>query len=250
MSSDKYLQDILKKYEVNVGGAQAAANSIYPVISQWGGEYLKSAEFSGSLAKGTAVSNGADADVFLSLSSTTPNTLKEIYDSLHSKMTAAGYNARRQNVSIGLQVNGYSIDLVPGKRQSQFGNDHSLYRSKADSWTKTNVATHISHISNSGRTDEIRVLKIWRNQRSLDIPSFLLELAVIDGLKFARRGNLAENVWNALDFLAKNIQTKRYVDPANTNNVISDDCSSQDKALVAAKAAESRNKRTWEEIVW
>lgn len=249
MSGDEYLQGILKKYEVNTEGAKAAARSLSPLITEWGGAYLKDADFSGSLAKGTAVSNGADADIFLSLSSTTPHTLKEIYDSLHSKMLAAGYAPRRQNVSIGLQVDGFSIDLVPGKRQSQFGDDHSLYRSKADSWTKTNVATHISHVRNSGRIDEIKVLKIWRNQRSLDIPSFLLELAVIDGLHGARRGALAQNVLDALDFLAKNIGTKRYVDPANTNNVISEDCSAQNKARVAAMAADSRSRKYWREIV-
>jgi len=34
---------------------------------------------------------------------------------------------------------GHSIDLVPGKKQAGNTNDHSLYRNKVDTWTKTNI---------------------------------------------------------------------------------------------------------------
>jgi len=37
---------------------------------------------SGSFAKGTANRSGTDIDLFISLSESTPETLKEIYDSL------------------------------------------------------------------------------------------------------------------------------------------------------------------------
>lgn len=250
MSGDDYLKNILDKYAVNIAGAEASGQMIYPVLERWGNGYLNSAEFSGSLVKGTGVSIGTDADIFLSLSSSTPGTLADIYGTLHNAVTAAGYVARKQNVSIGVTVNGYSIDLVPGRRQSQYGNDHSLYRSKVDSWTQTNVVTHISYVKNSGRVDEIRVLKAWRQLHGLTFPSFFLEMAVIDALAYARRGNLAANVLTALEHLRHKTETVRYVDPANTNNVISDDCTRAEKAAIAAKARESRAQQTWERIVW
>jgi tRNA nucleotidyltransferase (CCA-adding enzyme) len=131
MTGDEYLVGILQKYAVNTVGAEAAGQTIYPVLQKWGGSYLNSAEFSGSLAKGTGVSIGTDADIFLSLSSSMPGTLADMYLTLYHAVTAAGYTARKQNVSIGVKVNGYSIDLVPGRRQSQYGNDHSLYLNKA-----------------------------------------------------------------------------------------------------------------------
>jgi hypothetical protein len=240
----------LSKYAVNVAGAQAAGNSLMPVLERWGNNYLNGAEFSGSIAKGTGVSIGTDADIFLSLSSTTPGTLADMYNSLHNAMTAAGYQPRRQNVSIGITVNGYSVDLVPGRRQSQFGNDHSLYRSKAASWTQTDVSTHVAHVAGSGRIDEIRILKAWRLLHGLAFPSFHLELAVIDGLAYARRGDLAANVWKVLEYLRDNIQSRRYIDPANTNNVVSDDCTLAEKAAIAAKARDSLQQRNWQGIVW
>ena len=73
MTGDEYLRTVLAKYAVNTSGAEAAGQAIYPVLKQWGNVYLNSAEFSGSLAKGTGVSIGTDADIFLSLSSTTPS---------------------------------------------------------------------------------------------------------------------------------------------------------------------------------
>ena len=97
-------------------------------------------------------------------------------------MNGNGFSVRRQNVSIGIDYNSDQIDLVPARRQSQYGNDHSLYVSKKNSWIKTNIDTHISQVSNSNRLNEIKLVKIWRNANNLDFPSFYLELVVIDAL--------------------------------------------------------------------
>jgi hypothetical protein len=250
MTADEYLASLLLKYQVNVACAQAAGQSIYPVLERWGNQYLLSAEFSGSLAKGTAVSLGTDADIFLSVSSTAPGTLAEIYNTLFTAVTEAGYSPRKQNVSIGVTANGYSIDLVPGRRQSQGGADHSLYKNKTQSWTQTNVTKHISYVKGSGRTDEIRVIKVWRQLHKLEFPSFFLEMAAIDALAHARRGELAANVRKVLEHLRDRIQSARYVDPSNTNNIISDDCTAQEKRSIAMKARSSLGEANWGGIVW
>jgi hypothetical protein len=250
MTADGYLESLLARYAVNVAGAKAAAQIIYPVLQTWGNQYLVAAEFSGSLAKGTGVSVSTDADVLLSLSSVTPGTLADIYESLWKAIAAAGYSARRQNVSIGLSVLGYAIDLVPARRQSQWGDDHSLYRSKQQTWTKTNVNTHINFVTGSGRTEEIRILKIWRERHQLEFPSFFLEMSTIDALQYARVGNLANNVLQVLDHLRDRVQIARYIDPANTSNVISNDCTAAEKQRISQVAAASLLLRRWEDIVW
>ena len=250
MTADEYLKIILQKYAVNVTGAEAAGNLVYPTLKKWGGDCLLNVEFSGSLAKGTAISIGTDADIFLSLSSSTSETLANIYDTLYSAVTNAGYIAKKQNVSIGIISIGYSIDLVLGRRQSQYGNEHSLNVRKINSWTKTNVKNHIAYVINSSRTDEIKILKTWRQLNSLEFPSFFLEMAVIDALTYARFGNLATNVLTCLDFIRDNIKTVRYVDPANTNNIISDTCTASEKNIIANQASKSRTQSNWESIVW
>ena len=79
--------------------------------------------------------------------SSVSNTLKEIYNSLFTFLQNKGYILSKQNVSINILINGYSVDLVPAKRQDAQSVDHSLYRRKADTWTKTNVNKHITDFS-------------------------------------------------------------------------------------------------------
>lgn len=170
MTPDEYLNTILIRETINTGpyspvrGVQATLD---PLLQRWAGNRLVDVHPSGSFMKGTANLSGTDIDLFVSLSDQTTETLKEIYDKLFNFMKENGYLPSRQNVSINLRVNGYSVDLVPAKRQNSFSDDHSLYRRRADTWTKTNVVSHINHVIGSGRQNEIRVLKLWRDQKQL-----------------------------------------------------------------------------------
>lgn len=250
MSADDYLGGIIQKYAVNADGAKAAGNQLYPVLERWSNGFMNNAEFSGSLAKGTGISISTDADIFLSLNSTTPGTLSEMYDTLCNALSSSGYPVRKQDVSVGTTVNGYSIDVVPGRRQSQYGNEHSLYRNRSGTWTKTDVRAHIALVSGSGRIEEIQILKTWRTLHNLRFPSFYLELVTLEALRSARRGNIATNTLQALEYLRENITTARFIDPANTNNIVSDDCTASEKSMIALQASASLEKKTWEEIVW
>jgi hypothetical protein len=251
MTPDQYLQGILARESVDTGifspvrGVQAV---IDPVIRAWAGAMLRNIQPSGSFMKGTANKSGTDIDLFISISHDTPDTLKEIYQKLLARMKANGYTATPQNVSVNVRVNGYSVDLVPGKHQGGLTPDHSLYRRKADTWTKTNVITHITYVTGGGRQKESRIIKLWRDQKKLDFPSFYLELTVIDAL--ARHyGTLSANVWKVFQYLVAGFPNARVIDPANTNNIISDDLSNADKALVKAAAAQALNATGWNQIV-
>ncbi len=210
--------------------------TIEPAIREWGGSYLSGVSPSGSFVKGTANHSGTDIDLFISVSSQTPETLKQVYDTLFNKMTEKGYSPKRQNVSINVKQNGYSVDLVPAKRQDAYSDDHSLYRRKAASWTKTNVVKHINYVRQGGRINESRILKLWRSQRGLDFPSFYLELTVIDALAGQYSGTLSGNVWKVFGFLRDTFPNARIVDPANTNNIISDDLTAPEKGKVKTAA--------------
>jgi Nucleotidyltransferase domain len=251
MTADLYLQQILAREAVDTGifspvrGVQA---SLEPALRQWANNYLSDISPSGSFAKGTANRSGTDIDLFISLSSDTKETLKEIYESLFKRMQDAGYTPKRQNVSINIRVNGYDVDLVPGKRQDSYSQDHSLYRRRADTWTKTNVQTHINHVLMGGRQQETRILKLWRNQKGLDFPSFYLEMTAINALTYTLFGSLSENVVKVLEYLRDSFSNARVVDPANTNNIISDDLTAAEKTKIK-NAAEQALKSNWNQVV-
>lgn len=251
MTADEYLQAILRREAVDTGilspvrGVQAV---IHPIIKEWAGIRLVSLSPSGSFAKGTANMSGTDIDLFISLAHDTQETLKGIYYSLFARMSQRGYPPKHQNVSMNIKVSGYSVDLVPAKRQGPYGDDHSLFRRKADTWTKTNVTTHVSVVQRAGRISESRILKLWRDQKGLDFPSFYLELTVIKALA-GRTGTLSTNVWTVFQYLCDDFLNARVEDPANTNNIISDDLTAAEKAKVRASAVQALAAKDWSDIV-
>lgn len=253
MTADGYLQSVIARYRVSTGAgspAETAGNEIYPALQKWAGNQLREVRYSGSTAKGTGIKGTTDVDLFVSLKSDTPNTLKEIFDSLHGTMRNNGYpNATKQNVSIHVKHKGIEVDLVPAVHHGNSSEDHWLYVNKANrERTQTNVNTHIELIRKSGCLDEIILAKIWRKNHGLDFPSFYLELAVLDAMQYQTPHK--ENFFSMLNYLANNFASTRFIDPANTANVISDTLTLAEKNAIADQASRSMQERSWGSIVW
>jgi hypothetical protein len=254
LTPHQYLNRVVTTYTVATGPGSPVANArlaLAPLIRRWASQYLLAFPLSGSAAKGTAITLGTDADIFISLKHNTPGSLADIYWSLYNYLAANGITPRQQNVSVGINYAGLKIDLVPGRRQSAASFDHSLYRSKASTWTQTNVQKHVARVKNSGRTREIRALKVWRERHGPDFPSFYLELVCIRAL--AGRpilGNLADKVCAVLQFIANDLDQVRIVDPANSANTISNELTLAEKRAIMAQAAASLAEPYWENIIW
>ncbi len=253
MDADAYVKSIINKYALKGGrtpSATAAAEAVYSIIKIWANKFLLKISYSGSGAKGTAIAGTSDVDLFISLHPDTPGTLADLYNSLADYKGFKDYSPRRQNVSVGISYGGHSIDLVPGRKQAGDTSDHSLYRSKAKTWTQTNVDKHTAFIQNSKRLDEIRALKIWRAQHGLDFPSFYLELTVINALHGKSSERLASNVLTMLQYLRDDFINATAIEPANSNNKLSDDLTVAEKKLIIQKAEACLKAKTWGEIIW
>src|SRR2546430_7418333 len=80
MTADRYVFSVVQQYAVSTGAgcpASKAANLLVPLLKDWAGQYLLGIHFSGSYAKGTAISLGTDVDIFVSVDCGQP--VKEIY---------------------------------------------------------------------------------------------------------------------------------------------------------------------------
>jgi hypothetical protein len=251
MTSDQYLKNIIDNYKAaNLTFYDTRLTDVKNEIRKWAGNQLSEIKLSGSCVKKTAIKGKADCDLFISLKSDTTNSLSEIYNLLDTHFTSAGYTTRKQNVSIGIKTNGLDIDLVPGKIHSGYKNYHSLYLSKKNSWTQTNIDLHIQNVTSTGRQDEIMLTKIWKDCHSLKFPSIYIELVVIHALKFKNKGQLAKNFMTILEYLRDSFVGTKYTDPANTNNIISDMIYKYQHEEIQ-KAAKSRlNEQYWEQIIW
>lgn len=254
MTIDEYLRRVIDMHRGPSGEkspSYKAAHEIVPMIQEWAVEFLEGVYFSGSFAKETNIVGSADLDLFISLKSSADRfTLQHIYNSLHDHFQDKGFETRNQNVSIGMKYYGLDVDLVPGRIQRGYQRYHSLYKSKTDSWTQTNIHEHIKLVKNSGRLDEIRGIKIWKKLNGLDFPSIYLELSVIRALKFKIKNQLANNLISVFEYLANDFVESSIIDPANTANRISDDLNKTEKRLIARKARETLNQSRWENVIW
>jgi hypothetical protein len=251
LTPDQYVRSVLKKYALPADHqrqVELVRQDLLPQIKEWAGQRLSSVQYSGSFAKGTVIKGGKNVDLFISLKPTTNDSLHDIYYNLFGWLSIRGFQPKRQNVSIGLVQRGLNVDLVPARRHTVTGQDHSLYRNKTDSWTKTNVHRHFQIVRDSGRTSEIKALKIWRRLHGLEFPSIYLELVAINALR--RRGTfLSSNLVRLFQWLAGDFQKTTIVDPSNGENIISDDLTFIEKSEIARRAAWSL-EQSWDRALW
>lgn len=280
MTVREYLETILAKRSNNGAYTQAeiqAYNRMNGLIEKWAEtfkvsngwyyEYLITieAQKSGSRAKGTALKGKSDIDIFVSITDKNGQfAIKDLYNNLYNflrKQLADSIPMRKQNVSIGIEYSGCSIDLTPAKRYNgsyytsngRRYDDHWLYSRKSDSRTLTNIQKHIELVRYSGLTNEMMLLKIWRNENNVELPSIYLEILTTEVLSNYRSG-LADNFKTLLSAIRDTVLTRKIVDPSNSANIISNDknITPQEKQY-AKKVAENSLKmmnEDWRKVIW
>lgn len=251
MTSDQYLKSLIfKKKASPIELNDIRLYKICEVIRKWSGDSLSRIIKSGSTAKQTAIKGIADLDLFISLKSESSNSLRDIYNSLDNELNSQGWQTRRQNVSIGIIESGINIDLIPGKIQQGYLNFHSIYTRKKDTWLQTNVDMHISKVIESRRQNEIILIKIWREINQIDFPSIYLELVILEALKYKTVDNISNNFLTVLKYLSENFLSQTFLDPANSNNVISEMLTNKEKEKISNLAFLSLQKKSWDQIIY
>jgi len=255
-----YLNQILQKYNGrDISGYSNALSQLHTTLKTWASSCYANLLYSGSRAKGTAISIASDVDYIVSLTSNCNENsggLKSIYDSLFTKLKGTYTNVRKQNVSVRINLNGLEVDITPARKQPGSTNDHWLYVSKSDTRKQTNIQKHITDILQSGRTNEIKILKIWRELHQLDFPSIYLEYLLVNNIllnKSKDTNSLGDNVWHVLNELARstgNPLSARIIDPANSANILSDLLTIAEKNKIISQAQTSIRQTNWNQIVW
>ena len=256
MNGNVFLINLLRKRKTSVENSRKililVRKLLYPHIRQWARECkdpLPRITPSGSYAKGTAVKGMTDIDLLISFRNGVPHTLEEIYNSLYDYFDNS-FPVRKQNVSIRINYRNIKIDLVPAKRMPNATYPHSIWVNKKNAWTVTNIQRQIQTVKSSGRINEVVLMKIWRDIRGLDFPSFYLELSVIEALKGRRIFSLEKRIIAVLEYLRDRFLSARVVDPANLRNVISDDLNREEKKRISYAAGKSLKELYWERIIW
>lgn len=264
MTANEYLNQVLLQYKpADLSTHISTILHLKTNLVAWANTCHLGVLDSGSRAKGTAISLASDVDYLVSLTSACNDgaeggSLKATYESLYETLKTHYPNAeiRKQNVSVRIKINSLEIDITPAKKMAGNTNYHNLYSSKTGTRKQTNIQKHINEVGQSGRTNEVKLLKIWRELHHLDMPSIYLEFLLINEIllnKSLASESLSDNFLFALQELGKdenNPLFKRVVDPANSNNILSDLLSNSEKILIISKAKLATNQKNWGSIIW
>lgn len=252
LTVDQYAASIVEKYRIipdTSSTSHHAADKVIPLLKQWAKQYLHGLTLSGAYAKNTAISLSSHVDLLIALSPVPGMDMKTIYWNLFKYLSDQDLHPHTRDVSIRLQVGGISVDLIPACRDRETSGSE-LFNKRSGQAVHTDVARHVHLIANSGRQQEICALKIWRERMSLDFPSLYLELIVLRALGSERFGQLADNILAVFRHLSSKFEQSVVADPANSDNILSNDLSAADKKAIAKAARDALYDENWKRILW
>jgi hypothetical protein len=206
--------------------------------------------YAGSFGKKTMIRERYDLDIVMYWPSTVNYTIKGIYDAVGKVLRNNWQYVNSKTVSWELPFQGgFHIDIVPGRALDAQFKEANLYRTDTGTTLKTGLKTHIDTVRSSGRRDAIRLMKLWRERRKVPFKkSFLLEKLSIDGCAGARFDDLGAQVQSSLVYIRDNILTCNVLDPANSNNSLSDDLNYAQRLSIRAAASAAAAATNWGDV--
>lgn len=181
--------------------------------------------YGGSKAKGTMIKESYDLDLvcyFPHDETAAGATLKDLYKNVSKKLSEK-YMIQEKTSAIRLlsaqeETKGtYThVDVVPGRYTDSTNSDCYLHQNGGDKERlKTNLDTHISHIRNSGVTDALKLLKLWRVLNGIDVKQFAFELLGVDVLKDKKNAALSDQLQQFFETVSEAEKPITVEDPAN-----------------------------------
>ncbi|MBN2537867.1 hypothetical protein JXB37_06285 [candidate division WOR-3 bacterium] len=250
--ADDYVAAVLREYALPSGPgspAEAAARELKKLVGGWAGKYLMAIEPAGSYVKNTRVRGGTDLDLLVSLGPRTKGTVRQQYHCLFNWLKSQGLKPVTGHVTVIIQYHGLLVDLLLARQDWGGSGNHTVFETERERETSTNFETHERLVRESGRTEDIRALKIWRNLRGLRFPSFYLELVVLDALRHRAHNQPGANLLAVLEYLRDKFVRTPFRDPANFENRVSDELTEHEQMAIAEAAARSLGERDWAAIV-
>ena len=239
MSNDDHLREVLRQQNLTdqeINGLRGLRDQIEGQLSALPGR--PRFYYAGSYGKKTMIRARYDLDIVVYWPDTSTDTLRKIYDDVGRTLMRHWNRVEPKNVSWELPfVGDFHIDVVPGRALDAGYYEANLYRGDTGRSLKTSVKRHIDTVRGSGRTDTIRLMKLWRERKGVPFKkSFLIEMLTIEACKGMRTDEIAPQVVAALTYVRENILACNIVDPANSNNPLSDDLTYEQKTSIRQMA--------------
>ena len=203
----------------------------------------------GAFERATGNRSGTAIDFLVSYSPKLATPARALSDAIFTVFGQLGYEPERRDIATSVVLKGVRVDIIAGRREAMTTDVHEFWVQRSQRTIKTNLTQHVLDIAASGLREEIRILKLWRDQLGLDFPSFYLELSVIAAMRRRPKRTLAENVWAVLGYLETLFPARSVLDPVNANNIVSDHMTAAQKDAIRRAAQYARKCRAWNDII-
>lgn len=266
MTTNEYLQKVLNAQTIAEDSEEIEAlrqhrAEVESVLREHFDDCSPTIRYGGSKAKGTMIRASYDLDIicyFPHDDTAAGETLEDIYNNVRTALemkylveakTSALRLKHADREYLGVD---FHIDVVPGRFTDVSKTDTFLYQEGAEKKRlKTNIDVHIEHVRDSGVTDAIQLVKLWKVRNGLTLKHFVLELAVIKLLSEKKNKSLSaqlEHIWTEL---RDNIDDLVVEDPANpSGNDLTDvlDAARENLRWAARQTLELIETSGWEAV--
>lgn len=256
MTEQQYLESILSKYKIDEGTIQRLKNirsEVEKKLKLNYGDDIESIRYSGSYAKNTAINLSYDLDICIYFKKNSFASLSDMYFDVGKFLnnTFNQYHPRQQRVSWGLTtLDGMSLDVVPARSLGDSSGDAYIYSTETRTHIKTNLTIHKEYISESRVRPVIKLMKVWRDLHNVHYKSFALELMTIKALEKHKNDSLYNQFIRALEYARDMGASVRLIDPANSNNDVSQAIPFQDQLSLVSAAYSSLMQKELEDVIW
>ena len=252
MSNDAYLRGLFAQQDLTPQEEVALCQLRNTIEGQLrsGLNKIERVYYAGSFGKDTMIRELYDLDIVVYWANDCGFTLQDIYNAVGDCLRKHWKVVISKTVAWELPFEGgFHVDVVPGRALNNTFKYANLYRTDTTTSLQTSIKVHIDAVRTSGRREAIRLMKLWRKRKGVPFKkSLALELITIDGCSGSPADNLEKQLLAAFHYISKNILTARLVDPANTNNVISDEIPYSDKLVIQAAAKAALDAQYWSQV--
>src|SRR4029078_513518 len=267
MNDNEYLEAILRQQTLSPGcdelrELQAHRAKVETLLKDFFSSCSPTIGYGGSHAKRTMIRMAYDLDVicyFPHDDTAAGETLEDIYRNTQ-KALESDYWIEQKPSALRLRNRDprhlrmdFHVDVVPGRYTDGRSDDVSLYQSSGEQKRlKKNLKKHISHVRDSGVTEAIRLLKLWRVRNGLRIKHFALELLTVKLLNERKSLTLADQLVHVLTEFRDHANSLAIEDPANPSGndlrPLLDDSIRRELASVALNTLEAAKNSGWHNV--
>jgi hypothetical protein len=242
-----FLKEKLEIYKPDTSKFHLIIDQLKRLLVPWGNGLCNDLVIMGSIKHGTAIRKGKkeDLDLMLSMKSDVPYTVEELYNSLHKFLKSKEFKVELRNISLRIEVNGVSVDLVPAIKHP--GSDmHTVWSRREAKELNSNVELHNDIIQKSQRQDEIKLLKVMCYENNVSIDGIYLAFSVIEALK-GKSSDLSSNLLTVMKYLSTKWINQKFADPSRPSDLVSDNNTKEEKEIIVKKMKKLLSYNSWNE---